>query len=100
MKKLICARDVEELARKKEKTINVCADTILTPSAKDVAKSKGIKLVYVDSPIDMCEQAKNNVCTEAVECKEDTDSTVNCSSIGNIDSEVLLKLILDVINKN
>lgn len=42
MKKLICAKDVEEAGQKGETTIFIDHDTIITPSAQDVAKGFGI----------------------------------------------------------
>ncbi len=42
MKKLICAKDVEALEKKGKKVFYIDCDTIITPSAKDVAKACGI----------------------------------------------------------
>lgn len=42
MKKLICAKDVEALILKKEKTFYLDGSEIITPSAQDLAKNKGI----------------------------------------------------------
>lgn len=42
MKKLICAKDVEEAGQKGETTILIDSDTIITPSALDIAKGFGI----------------------------------------------------------
>lgn len=43
MKKLICAKEVEELNKKGQKTFYIDSDTIITPSAKDAAKAYGMK---------------------------------------------------------
>ncbi len=43
-KKLYTERDIVELAKAGQKTLVVTRNTILTPSAKDAAASKGIKI--------------------------------------------------------
>lgn len=45
MKKLICAKDVEDLIKKGEKTLRIDSNTIITPSAKDAASANGIEIV-------------------------------------------------------
>lgn len=42
LKKLICAKQIEEAAKNGEKVIYIEEGTLLTPSAKDVAKANGI----------------------------------------------------------
>jgi len=43
MKKLICAKDVEDLNKKGQKIFYIDSDTIITPSAKDAAKACNIE---------------------------------------------------------
>lgn len=43
MKKLICAKDVEELLKQGKKVLYIDNDTIITPSAKDIAKASGVE---------------------------------------------------------
>jgi ethanolamine utilization protein EutQ len=45
MAKLISVRDVEELAKKGEKTIYLDGSTLITPAAKDAAAAEGIAIV-------------------------------------------------------
>ena len=49
MKKLICAKDVEAVVKEGKKVLYIDCDTIVTPSAKDAAKSAGIEL-STDAP--------------------------------------------------
>lgn len=44
MKKLICADDIEKLVTQGEKTLCVAPGMILTPSAKDAARTAGLEL--------------------------------------------------------
>lgn len=60
MKKLICAKDIEDLCKKGEKVLYVDADTLLTPSAKDAAKAAGISISN-DAP---------SACTPAACCSQ------------------------------
>ncbi len=50
MKKLVCAKEVEALAKKGEKVLYVDADTLITPSARDAAKAAGITLQCGTAP--------------------------------------------------
>ena len=43
MKKLVCARDIEECSKQGKTEYCVDGDTIITPSAKDVAEACGIR---------------------------------------------------------
>lgn len=43
MKKLICAKEIEEFAKQGKKVFYMDSDTIITPAAQDAAKSSGIK---------------------------------------------------------
>lgn len=44
VKKLICAKDMEEFLDTNEKVFFIEGNTILTPSAKDIAKNNGIEI--------------------------------------------------------
>lgn len=44
MKKLICDKDMEEFLETNEKVFFIEGNTILTPSAKDIAKNNGIEI--------------------------------------------------------
>ncbi len=51
MKKLICAEDIQKAIKNGTKTIYVDKNTIITPSAKDVAKQADIEVVYSSQTI-------------------------------------------------
>ncbi len=44
MKKLICQKEIEEIAVRGEKVLCIDADTIMTPLAKDAAKNAGMEI--------------------------------------------------------
>lgn len=52
MKKLVCAKDIEELGAKGETVCYVDGDTIVTPSAKDAAEARGI--AFSDRKLEIC----------------------------------------------
>ncbi|WP_454055277.1 cupin domain-containing protein [Clostridium sp. Marseille-Q7071] len=82
MKKLICAKDVEALILKGEKTLYVDGSEIITPSAQDLAKNNGI------------------VFTVAAPAPKVQDLGVNKTpSIDNIDSEMLLNFFRKMMDK-
>ncbi|WP_461615642.1 cupin domain-containing protein [Clostridium sp. Marseille-QA1073] len=82
MKKLICAKDVEALILKGEKTLYVDGSEIITPSAQDLAKNNGI------------------VFTAAAPAPKVQDLGVNKTpSIDNIDSETLLNFFRKMMDK-
>lgn len=84
MKTLICAKDIELLAMEHKKDICVEDDALITPSAKDAAKSNGIQII-LSSQKDTCEKAEDKKQAK----KTDTNQE------GTIDTEELLKMILD-----
>jgi len=82
MKKLICAKDIEALILKGEKTLYVDGNEIITPSAQDLAKNNGI------------------VFTAAAPAPKVQDLGVNKTpSIDNIDSEMLLNFFRKMMDK-
>ena len=50
MKTLITAADVEKAAENRETTFYVQAESIITPSAKDIAKDQGIQIIVGSAP--------------------------------------------------
>ena len=78
MKKLICAEDVEKLAKKGQKALCVVPGTILTPSAKDAVQAAGMEICEatpgcVDAP---CEK----VAGEAASCEETSGEVTSCEA--------------------
>ncbi|MEG0297377.1 MAG: cupin domain-containing protein [Clostridium sp.] len=59
MKKLICAKDMEEFLATGEKHFYINKDMILTPSAKDIAKNNGIEITTTKVS-DKCEVLKSS----------------------------------------
>lgn len=63
MKKLICAREIEGLAKEGKKVMYIDSDTIVTPSAKDAAIANGIEF-STEAPVcetTCCETGKTDV---------------------------------------
>ncbi|QHI71552.1 cupin domain-containing protein [Aminipila terrae] len=53
MKRLICAKDVETLAKQGQKVFYIDEDTLVTPSAKDAARSCGVEF-STEAPAPVC----------------------------------------------
>ncbi len=82
MKKLICAKDIEAVMLKGEKTLYVDGSEIITPSAQDLAKNNGI------------------VFTAEAPAPKVQDLGVNKTpGIDNIDSEMLLDFFRKMMDK-
>ena len=79
MKKLICAKDMEEFLETNEKVFFIEANTILTPSAKDIAKNNGIEITI----------------KKITEKKE----VSNSNFLENMDSQKLLEMFKTIINE-
>lgn len=84
MKKLICAKDVEPLVKSGCKECCIEEGTIVTPSAKDLAKAHGI--VFTTSTQKSCKS------TEAV--------VANCTNNGgNVDSDMIYNVLKAMMDK-
>lgn len=81
MKKLICAKEIEVLGKTGQKTFHIDCDTIITPSAKDAAKTYGIKFTYSTS---CCDEKKST-----------SDMTVG----GGIDSNMIYAVLKAMMDK-
>lgn len=82
MKKLICAKDVEAAKKQGEKIVYIDSNTIITPSAKDIARFSGIEF------------STEEKATEPVKVPELTKA---CE--GELDSEMIYKLLKTMMNK-
>ncbi|MBM7834378.1 cupin domain-containing protein [Clostridium sardiniense] len=80
MKRLICAKDMEEFLATGEKVFYIDKDVILTPSAKDIAKNNDISIT-----------------TEKVSEKE--ICSTNCKGVESLDSNKLLEMFKELINE-
>ncbi|MBR0597384.1 cupin domain-containing protein [Sinanaerobacter chloroacetimidivorans] len=81
MKKLVCAKDVEALEKQGKKVFPIDNDTIITPSAKDVAKALGIEF-----------SAASQGCCENV-----TEAAKSCE--GGIDSDMIYNVLKTMLEK-
>lgn len=55
MKKLVCEKDIQKLVNEGKKVCYVTEDTLVTPSAKDAARTAGIEISYGEEPKVCCE---------------------------------------------
>ncbi|QOX64088.1 DUF861 domain-containing protein [Anoxybacterium hadale] len=86
MKKLICAKDVEAVIKQGKKVLYIDCDTIVTPSAKDAAKSAGIELsteAPAAAPAAVC-------CEAATEAVKAAGGEIDSNMIYNV-----LKLMME-----
>ncbi|WP_072986091.1 cupin domain-containing protein [Clostridium cavendishii] len=81
MKKLICAKDVDELIKQGQKVVHIDNNMIITPAAEDLAKAN--KIVFAKGSI------KN----------ESKNSEITKDFINSLDSEMLLKLFRAMMDK-
>jgi len=81
MKKLICAKEVEVLGKTGKKVFYIDCDTIITPSAKDAAKTYGIEFTYSTS------------------CCEETKSASANTAGGGIDSDMIYTVLKAMMDK-
>ena len=57
MKKLVCEKDIEKLVNEGKKVCYVDENTLITPSAKDAARTAGIEISYGEEPCACCDAA-------------------------------------------
>ncbi len=81
MKKLICAKEVEAFGKTGKKVCYIDCDTIITPSAKDAAKTFGIEFSY-------------STCA----CEETISTTANTVG-GGIDSNMIYTVLKAMMDK-
>jgi len=79
IKKLICAKDMEEFLVSEEKQFYINKNMIVTPSAKDIAKSNGIEIIS-EKVSEKCE-------------------VINSSVFESLDSKKLLGMFKELVNQ-
>lgn len=93
MKRLIVAKDIEELIKKGETKFYIDKDVIITPSAKDLAKNNGIEFT---TEVPKCE-------TKSLElpkaCTSGMDSEMMLTFFKAMMDKGLLQEMLDCLNK-
>ena len=57
MKKLVCEKDIQKLVNEGKKVCYVSEDTLVTPSAKDAARTAGIEISDGEEPKACCCEA-------------------------------------------
>lgn len=88
MKKLICAKDIENAQKEGRKVIYIDSNTIITPSAKDAARNSGIEFSTEQIECSL----KENTCCEVKPCE-----TKICDD--EIDSEMIYKVLRALMDK-
>lgn len=88
MKRLICAKDVEAVKDKGEKVLYIDKNTLITPSAKDVARACGIEFTE-EMPI--CNPIQNS-------CDQGLDSELIYKAFKVLMDKGLLNQLLDSIS--
>lgn len=94
MKKLICAKDMEEVADRGEKVFHVTDEMLLTPAAKDVAKVKLIDLITGDMP------SPSKTETVTVNAGASTPAAAPVAfSPENLDADTIMKIFKTIVDK-
>lgn len=96
MKKLICADDIEKLVKQGVKTLCVEPGMMLTPSAKDAAKTAKLELCDGKSEAECiaCKAAASEIKTDAGAC-----GAGEPASEGDISSETIYAALKSMLNK-
>ena len=90
MKKLVCATEVKAAAEKGQKLFSVDCNTIITPSAKDLAKQLGVEFT-IDSSDSLL--AGNQICKDSSLQKKETSETV-------IDKDMIYQVVKAVLTNS
>jgi ethanolamine utilization protein EutQ len=85
MKKLICAKDVEDLVKQGKKVFYIDNHTIVTPAAEDIAKLNAIQFAIQSN---CCEEKKSG---QAKICSGEVDSNMIYTVIKAMSDQGLLK---------
>jgi ethanolamine utilization protein EutQ len=93
LKRLICAKDVEEAQKQGKQVIYIDSNTLITPSAKDVARFAGIEF---STEVPSCKP--KNICKEKT-LEDGSDSDVVYKVLKAIMDKGLLNEILHSISK-
>lgn len=93
MKKLICAKDIEEAEKQGQKVFCIEEGTIVTPAAKDAARTRGIEITTDASAL-----AAKNTCETKVACETPSCEPAKVCE-GGIDSEMIYKVFKAMMEK-
>lgn len=96
MKKLVCEKDIEKLVSEGKKVCYVTEDTLITPSAKDAARTAGIEISYDEEP-KCCESAAP--AAEAC-CTTAAAPAACCGDVpGEISSDMIYQVLKNLADK-
>ena len=107
MKKLICAKDVEDAEKQGQKVFHIDSDTIITPSAKDAAKACEIEF-STEAPVCEAMSYKAPVCEtkspEALACEAKSSFEGKVCEMakaceGGIDKDMIYKVFKAMMDK-
>ncbi|MGN0711174.1 MAG: cupin domain-containing protein [Anaerovoracaceae bacterium] len=97
MKKLICVKDIEAFHKLGEKVFYIDDNTLITPSAKDAAKSCGITF-STDAPapvrVQACEPCKESAAAET-KCEDKIDADLIYNVLKALADKGMLQGVLD-----
>lgn len=95
MKRLICAKEVEDFAQHGQKVMYIDDDTLITPSARDAASNAGIEFSKGTPQPECCEPAPQTEC-----CAAPQQAAHACSPDSQgIDSEVIYNALKSLVEK-
>lgn len=94
VKKLICAKAIEEAAKQGQTVCYIDSNTIVTPSALDAAKAKGITMKEGTAP---CTTSVSDAAI--IGCLANAKAPVNASDGSGIDSELIYSVLRTLLEK-
>lgn len=99
MKKLICAKDVENAKKQGKKVVYIDNDTIVTPSAKDSARNLGIDF-STEVPACEVESSCKEKASEPLKSQETTKTSEPVKACDDtIDSDMIYKVLKAMMDK-
>lgn len=96
MKRVICAEDIEKLAKQGQKTLCIDANAILTPSAKDAVRAAGMEISEGKSA---CESAPcETAACETVSPEAAASEAASCE-VTSVEDEISGDLVYSALKR-
>lgn len=102
MKKLVCEKDIQKLVNEGKKVCYVAEDTLVTPSAKDAARTAGIEISYGEEPQACCAApaaAPAPVAAPAVTAAAPAPAAVPAAIPAEISSDMIYQVLKTMADK-
>ncbi len=99
MKKLVTEQTVKEFAAGKEKIFPIDSNTLVTPLARDMAKSLGIKFMEANCAEASAENKAIDVCAANIDDEKKCDNTGQNSNMTNSEMRTLVETVMKALKE-